>query len=109
MSQRDTATYFWGVNLYANWWYQYAHGDAGIISTVDNTNIKQQKESILEKKKKKSGYILKAVWKSCSKTQGGSITIPSTETSSPKAYRHFGEPRVSLLWFGQMWDYKMSW
>lgn len=53
MSQRDTATYFWGVNLYANWWYQYAHGDAGIISTVDNTNIKQQKESLLEKKKKK--------------------------------------------------------
>lgn len=51
MSQRDTAMYFWGVTLYANWWYQYAHGDASIISTEDNTNIKQQKECLLEKKK----------------------------------------------------------
>lgn len=49
MSQRDTAMYFRGMTLYTNWWYQYADGDAGIISTVDSTNIKTQKESGLEK------------------------------------------------------------
>lgn len=76
MSQRDTAMYFWGVTLYANWWYQYAHGDASIISTEDNTNIKQQKECLLEKKKSHSRYVFKAVWNSCSKTLRGSVTIP---------------------------------
>lgn len=49
MSQRDTAMYLWGVTPYANWWYQYAHGDADIISTVDSINIKQQKEPVIEK------------------------------------------------------------
>lgn len=49
MSQRDTATYFRGVTLYTNLWYQYADGDASIISTVDGTNTKWQKEPDLEK------------------------------------------------------------